>query len=75
VFLRRKSLERNLRWQLNIDADAIGVESSFAHQLTAGAGNNFEVDIAAELLFNPQYFRHSNHPFHRYIRTLHNRRA
>jgi hypothetical protein len=56
--------------QLDVDGQAVGVEARLLDQRGVGAGDGLEVDVAAEVVVQPQGADDADHVAHSVVRAL-----
>src|ERR1700761_2730437 len=64
-----------MRWQLNVGAEPVRVGSGSFQQRRRGAGNRFEMNIAAERMIFAQCSSNRDELFHCVVGRLHNSRT
>lgn len=75
IFLGRQQLQVLLAGNLDVDAQTVGVEAGFVHQLAAGAGDALQVDVAVEAVHQAQIFGHAHQALHRVVGIAHHAAA
>ena len=70
VFFRRQRLQAADGGQLDVDAQAVGIQAGSGQQIRRRIGNGFKVDVAAKVVVFAQHARHFNHLLHGVVRIL-----
>ena len=75
LFLRSQPVQRVPGRQLDIDAESISIETGLPDQFPATPRNHLHMNVAEKFLFLTEPPYHRNHPLHRAVGALHNRRT